>query len=57
MKLIIVNKWFPISKTYSKCGNFKESLSLSERIFNCSKCGFSCDRYLNGTRESSSGGQ
>ncbi|NET15965.1 MAG: transposase [Okeania sp. SIO1H6] len=57
MELIIVNRWFPISKTYFKCGHFQESLSLSERIFNCSKCGFSRERDLNGTRESSSGVQ
>ncbi|NER06186.1 MAG: transposase, partial [Okeania sp. SIO3C4] len=26
---------------------FKESLSLSERVFWCEHCGFSCDRDLN----------
>ena len=46
-KLIIVDRWFPSSKTCSNCGNVKESLSLSERMFKCEHCGFSCDRDLN----------
>ena len=45
--LIIVDRWFPSSKTCSRCGSVKESLSLSERIFNCEHCNFSCDRDLN----------
>ncbi|WP_287279310.1 MULTISPECIES: transposase [unclassified Okeania] len=42
-KLIIVDRWFPSSKTCSRCGQVKQSLSLSERIFECENCGFSCD--------------
>ncbi len=42
-KLIKIDKWFPSSKTCSCCGQVKESLSLSERIFHC-KCGFVADR-------------
>ena len=46
-KLIIVDRWFPSSKTCSRCGTVKEYLFLSERIFNCKHCNFSCDRDLN----------
>ncbi len=46
-KLIVVDRWFPSSKTCSRCGNVKLSLSLSERVFECENCGFSCDRDLN----------
>ena len=46
-KLIVVDRWFPSSKTCSRCGQVKQSLSLSERVFNCEYCGFSCDRDLN----------
>ena len=46
-KLIVVDRWFPSSKTCSRCGQVKPSLSLSERVFNCEYCGFSCDRDLN----------
>ncbi len=45
-KLTIVDRWFPSSKTCSSCGAIKESLSLSERIFNCEHCNFSCERDL-----------
>ncbi|WP_366558206.1 RNA-guided endonuclease TnpB family protein [Okeania sp. SIO3B5] len=45
--LTIVDRWFPSSKTCSRCGTVKESLSLSERVFNCEHCKFSCDRDLN----------
>ena len=31
-ELIIVDRWFPSSKTCSRCGFVKESLSLSERV-------------------------
>ncbi len=46
-QLTIVDRWFPSSKTCSNCGQVKESLSLSERVFNCEHCYFSCDRDLN----------
>ena len=38
---------FPSSKTCSNCGHKKETLSLSERVFNCPDCRFSLDRDLN----------
>ncbi len=46
-ELIVVDRWFPSSKTCSHCGHVKQSLSLSERTFDCEHCGFSCDRDLN----------
>ena len=46
-ELTVVDRWFPSSKTCSRCGTVKESLSLSERVFNCEHCNFSCDRDLN----------
>ncbi|WP_293156642.1 transposase [Okeania sp. SIO2C9] len=42
-ELIVVDRWFPSSKTCSRCREVKQSLSLSERVFNCEHCGFSCD--------------
>ncbi|EGL84118.1 transposase, IS605 OrfB family, partial [Caldalkalibacillus thermarum TA2.A1] len=45
-KLIKIDKWFPSSKTCSCCGQAKESLSLSERLFRCA-CGFVVDRDIN----------
>jgi putative transposase len=46
-KVITVDRWFPSSKLCSKCGHKKETLSLSERVFCCEKCGFEIDRDLN----------
>ncbi len=45
-KLVKIDKWFPSSKTCSRCGRVKESLSLSERTFHCD-CGFVADRDWN----------
>ncbi|MEH1853980.1 MAG: RNA-guided endonuclease TnpB family protein [Nostoc sp.] len=45
--LVVVARWMPSSKTCSNCTIKKESLSLSERVFNCEHCGFSLDRDLN----------
>lgn len=46
-KLVVVDRWFPSSKTCSCCGAKKETLSLSERVFNCKHCGLEIDRDLN----------
>jgi putative transposase len=47
VKLIIADRWYASSKTCSCCGNKKEKLSLSERVFVCNKCGLHIDRDLN----------
>ena len=46
-ELVVVDRWFPSSKTCSSCGVKKETLTLSERVFECNDCGFSLDRDLN----------
>jgi putative transposase len=46
-KLVIADRWFPSSKICSNCGTKKETLCLSERVFECSHCGFVIDRDLN----------
>lgn len=46
-KLVVVDRWFPSSKTCSNCGTKKETLSLGERMFECGHCGFKIDRDLN----------
>ena len=35
------------SKTCSKCGNIKEILKLSDRLYDCEACGFAKDRDIN----------
>ncbi len=39
-KLLVVDRWFPSSKTCSNCGIKKETLGLDERVFECAHCGF-----------------
>ena len=46
-ELVVVDRWFPSSKTCSNCGTKKETLTLKERVFECGHCGFVCDRDLN----------
>jgi putative transposase len=46
-KLVVVDRWFPSSKTCSNCGIKKETLSLDERVLECDHCGFKIDRDLN----------
>jgi len=48
--LVVVDRFYPSSKTCSNCGFLKEKLTLSERIFNCSECGLTIDRDLNASR-------
>jgi len=45
--IVAADRFYPSSKTCSKCGVVKETLDLSERTFFCEDCGFSLDRDLN----------
>jgi putative transposase len=45
-KIEIVDRWFPSSKTCSKCGH-KQDMKLSDRVFDCGGCGYSIDRDFN----------
>lgn len=46
-ELVVVDRWYPSSKTCSNCGYKKENLFLGEREFICESCGFRLDRDLN----------
>lgn len=47
ISLILVDKFYPSSKTCSCCGCVKEDLKLSDRIFICPDCGNKIDRDYN----------
>ena len=47
IELKLIDRWFPSSKTCSRCGNVKKELSLKERIYVCECCGFVIDRDYN----------
>lgn len=42
----LVDRWFPSSKMCSKCGNI-QSMGLSERVYNCTRCSNIQDRDEN----------
>ena len=46
-KLVVIDRFYPSSKTCSKCGWKKEDLTLSDRVFKCENCGIEIDRDLN----------
>lgn len=46
-RLHIVDRWYPSSKTCSKCGAVKAKLPLAERVYKCDGCGLVIDRDLN----------
>lgn len=47
IKFIHADRFYPSSKTCSRCGNVKDTLSLPERTFICNECGYEIDRDLN----------
>jgi len=47
IRFILADRFYPSSKTCSRCGSIKEQLSLSERKYKCNQCGFEIDRDLN----------
>lgn len=49
--LHIADRWYPSSKTCSGCGNVKDTLLLSERVYRCEACGMALDRDVNAARQ------
>jgi putative transposase len=45
-RLVLVDQWFPSTKTCSNCGT-KKDMPLSVRTFDCPACGISLDRDFN----------
>lgn len=46
-RLVVADRWFPSSKTCSRCGAVKAKLPLSVRVFECDACGLVMDRDEN----------
>lgn len=46
-RLLTADRWYPSSKTCSRCGWRKPSLTLGERTFKCEACGLFLGRDLN----------
>jgi putative transposase len=48
--VIVVDRWFPSSKTCSACGHLLAELSLSTRHWQCPSCGTRHDRDINAAK-------
>ena len=46
-RLVVADRWYPSSKTCSRCKAVKAKLPLSERTYRCCHCGLVIDRDLN----------
>ncbi|MFI9574677.1 RNA-guided endonuclease InsQ/TnpB family protein [Microbispora rosea] len=49
-RLVVVDRWFPSSKTCSACGHLLTTLSLSTRHWTCPGCGTRHDRDVNAAK-------
>ena len=47
IELRIVDRFYPSSKLCHECGNIKQELKLSDRVYICSECGYTLDRDFN----------
>ncbi|GHO78545.1 transposase [Ktedonobacter sp. SOSP1-85] len=50
VRVVIVSRWEPSSKTCSCCGTVREKLGLNERVFVCEDCGYVTDRDYNAAK-------
>jgi len=46
-QFIVIDKWYPSSKTCSCCGHVNPELKLSDRIYFCPRCNLRIDRDHN----------
>jgi putative transposase len=46
-ELVVSDRWFPSTKTCSRCQTVKRQIRLDERVFHCGRCGLTMDRDRN----------
>jgi putative transposase len=49
-RLVVIDRWYPSSKTCSACGHLLADLSLSTRHWRCPSCGARHDRDINAAK-------
>ncbi|MBV9207373.1 MAG: transposase [Actinobacteria bacterium] len=49
-RLVVIDRWYPSSKTCSACGHLLAGLSLSTRHWTCPSCGARHDRDINAAK-------
>ena len=55
-RLVVVDRFYPSSKTCSACGATRATLPLFERVYPCEGCGCALDRDVNAARNLESEG-
>ena len=48
--LVVIDRWYPSSKTCSSCNFVRDELGLDERMFVCPGCGYLTDRDYNAAK-------
>jgi putative transposase len=56
-QLVVIDRWYPSSKTCSACGHLLAELSLSTRMWQCPSCGTRHDRDINAATNILAAGQ
>ena len=46
-QVITVDRWYPSTKTCSRCHSVVTAMPLSQRVFSCPQCGYQADRDIN----------
>ena len=49
-RVVVVDRWFPSSKTCSDCGSYQAKMPLSVRDWTCPDCGTRHDRDANAAK-------
>ena len=55
--LVVIDRWFPSSKTCSKCGHLLAKLSLGTRFWTCPSCRTRHDRDINAAKNTLAAGR
>ena len=56
-QLVVIDRWYPSSKTCSACGHLLAELNLSTRTWRCPSCGARHDRDVNAAKNILAAGQ
>ena len=56
-RLVVIDRWYPSSKTCSACGHLLAELSLGTRSWTCPSCGTRHDRDINAAQNILAAGQ
>jgi len=56
-QLVVIDRWYPSTKTCSACGHLLAELSLSVRTWQCPSCGTRHDRDINAAKNILAAGQ